>query len=201
MTDLSGGQAARVGMASLHLSRYDIFLLDERPITWTRRTTNNLDLDGIDHLEQFMTGLQAGAVLVSHDREFLTGVVNRVLEIDHAQRQVRQYGGGYAVYLEEREVARSHAEANYEAYAETRAALEARVRAQRQWAEKGVKNARRRASDRDKHIRTARTESSQKRSANARQTGRLIERLEVVEQPRRSGSFGWSSIPLRARAR
>ncbi|HEY3608741.1 MAG TPA: ATP-binding cassette domain-containing protein, partial [Pseudonocardiaceae bacterium] len=52
MTSLSGGQAARAGMASLLLSRYDVFLLDE--------PTNDLDLDGLDRLERFVGGLRAG---------------------------------------------------------------------------------------------------------------------------------------------
>ena len=52
MTALSGGQAARAGLASLLLSRYDVFLLDE--------PTNDLDLDGLDRLERFVTGLRAG---------------------------------------------------------------------------------------------------------------------------------------------
>ena len=50
MTSLSGGQAARAGLASLLLSRYDIFLLDE--------PTNDLDLDGLDRLEAFVAGLR-----------------------------------------------------------------------------------------------------------------------------------------------
>nr|MDT0665242.1 ATP-binding cassette domain-containing protein [Micromonospora sp. DSM 115978] len=63
MTTLSGGQAARVGLASLLLSRFDVFLLDE--------PTNDLDLDGLARLESFVGGLRAGVVVVSHDREFL----------------------------------------------------------------------------------------------------------------------------------
>jgi ATPase subunit of ABC transporter with duplicated ATPase domains len=177
MTALSGGQAARAGMASLLLSRYDIFLLDE--------PTNDLDLDGLRRLEEFVAGLRAGTVLVSHDREFLTRSVHRIVELDLAQQQVRHYGGGYAGYLEEREVIRRHARADFEEYADTRAALQTRARAQRAWADKGVKNARRKASDKDKHIRTARTESSEKQAAKARQTDRLIERLDVVEEPRK----------------
>ncbi len=177
MTALSGGQAARAGMASLLLSRYDVFLLDE--------PTNDLDLDGLRRLEEFVAGLRVGTVLVSHDREFLTRSVTRVVELDLAQQQVRHYGGGYAAYLEEREVIRRHARADFEEYADTRAALQARARAQRAWADKGVRNARRKASDNDKHIRTARTESSEKQAAKARQTDRLIERLEVVEEPRK----------------
>ncbi|MEV6374585.1 ABC-F family ATP-binding cassette domain-containing protein [Micromonospora musae] len=177
MTGLSGGQAARAGLASLLLSRYDVFLLDE--------PTNDLDLAGLERLEEFVTGLRAGTVLVSHDREFLTRTVTRVLELDLPQQQVNHYGGGYAAYLEEREVARRHARADYEEYADTRATLENRARAQRAWMEKGVKNARRKATDNDKIGRKFRTEATEKQAAKARQTDRLIERLEVVEEPRK----------------
>lgn len=176
-TGLSGGQAARAGLASLLLSRYDVFLLDE--------PTNDLDLSGLDRLEEFVTGLRAGTVLVSHDREFLTRTVTRVLELDLAQQQVHHYGGGYAAYLEEREVARRHARADFEEYADTRAGLEARARTQRGWMEKGVKNARRKATDNDKIGRKFRSESSEKQAAKAKQTERLIERLDVVEEPRK----------------
>ncbi|BCJ64677.1 ABC-F family ATP-binding cassette domain-containing protein [Polymorphospora rubra] len=177
MTTLSGGQAARASMASLLLSRYDVFLLDE--------PTNDLDLDGLRRLEEFVTGLRAGTVLVSHDREFLTRTVTRIVELDLPQQQVRHYGGGYAAYLEEREVARRHAREEYEEYADTRAGLEARARTQRSWMEKGVKNARRKATDNDKIGRKFRSEATEKQAAKARQTERLIERLEVVEEPRK----------------
>ncbi|MEU7930146.1 ABC-F family ATP-binding cassette domain-containing protein [Micromonospora echinofusca] len=177
MTGLSGGQAARAGLASLLLSRYDVFLLDE--------PTNDLDLAGLERLEEFVTGLRAGTVLVSHDREFLARTVTRVLELDLHQQQIRHYGGGYAGYLEEREVARRHAREDYEEYAGTRAGLEARARTQRAWMEKGVKNARRKATDNDKIGRKFRAEATEKQAAKAKQTERLIERLEVVEEPRK----------------
>ncbi|MFE5396055.1 ABC-F family ATP-binding cassette domain-containing protein [Streptomyces sp. NPDC056568] len=177
MTALSGGQAARAGLASLLLSRYDVFLLDE--------PTNDLDLDGLERLERFVTGLRAGTVVVSHDREFLTRTVTKVLELDLAQRQINLYGGGYEAYLEEREVARRHARDDYEEYADRRAALQDRAQTQRSWMDKGVKNARRKAGDNDKIGRKFRSESSEKQAAKARQTQRMIERLEVVEEPRK----------------
>jgi ATPase subunit of ABC transporter with duplicated ATPase domains len=177
MTALSGGQAARAGLASLLLSRYDVFLLDE--------PTNDLDLDGLQRLESFVGGLRAGTVLVSHDREFLARTVDKVLELDLAQQQVNLYGGGYTAYLEERETARRHARERFEEYAGTRSALEARARTQRAWMEKGVKNARRKATDNDKIARNARVEATEKQAAKARQTDRLIERLETVEEPRK----------------
>jgi ATPase subunit of ABC transporter with duplicated ATPase domains len=177
MTSLSGGQAARAGMASLLLSRYDIFLLDE--------PTNDLDLDGLERLEKFVTGLRAGTVLVSHDREFLARTVTRVLELDLHQNSVRLYGGGYESYLDERARARQHARDDYEEFADTKASLEARGRMQRAWMDKGVKNARRKATDNDKNARKFRADATEKQASKARQTDRMIERLEVVEEPRK----------------
>ncbi|MEU3071045.1 ABC-F family ATP-binding cassette domain-containing protein [Streptomyces sp. NPDC006906] len=176
MTALSGGQAARAGLASLLLSRYDVFLLDE--------PTNDLDLDGLERLERFVAGLRAGTVVISHDREFLMRTVTKVLELDLAQQQINLYGGGYAAYLEERETARRHAREDYEEYADKKASLEARGHMQRSWMDKGVRNARRKATDGDKLGRNARSEASEKQAAKARQTQRMIERLDVVEEPR-----------------
>jgi ATPase subunit of ABC transporter with duplicated ATPase domains len=177
MTALSGGQAARACLASLLLSRYDVFLLDE--------PTNDLDLAGLDALEAFVQGLRAGTVLVSHDREFLARTVNRVVELDLALQQVTSYGGDYAAYLQEREVARRHAREEYDEYADTRTSLQERARSQRAWMEKGVRNARRKQRDNDKIGRKFRAEATEKQAAKARQTQRLIERLDVIEEPRK----------------
>jgi ATPase subunit of ABC transporter with duplicated ATPase domains len=177
MSALSGGQAARAGLASLLLSRYDLILLDE--------PTNDLDLDGLGRLEEFVRGLRTGTVVVSHDREFLTRTVTRVVELDLAQQQVRHYGGGYTAYLHEREVARRHAREEYEEYAETRATLQERARTQRAWMDKGLRNARRKAPDNDRKARGVRVEATEKQAAKARQTERMIERLEVVDEPRK----------------
>ncbi len=177
MTSLSGGQAARAGMASLLLSRYDVFLLDE--------PTNDLDLDGLERLEKFVTGLRAATVLVSHDREFLARTVTSVLELDLHQNQVNLFGGGYESYLEERARARRHAREEYDEFADTKASLEARGRMQRAWMDKGVKNARRKATDNDKNARKFRADATEKQASKARQTDRMIERLDVVEEPRK----------------
>ncbi|WP_319944719.1 ABC-F family ATP-binding cassette domain-containing protein [Nocardia macrotermitis] len=178
MTGLSGGQAARAGLASVLLSRFDILLLDE--------PTNDLDLDGLDRLEQFVSGVRVPLMVISHDREFLARTVNRIVELDLAQQQVGVYDGGYEAYLAEREIARRHAREAYEDYADTKAGLQARATMQRNWLEHGVRNARRKAkNDSDKAGRKMRAESTEKQASKMRQTQRRIERLDVVEEPRK----------------
>ena len=177
MTALSGGQAARVGLAALLVSRFDVVLLDE--------PTNDLDLDGLDRLERFVSDLRGGVVLVSHDREFLSRSVTRVLELDLAQNTTTVFGGGYAGYLEEREVLRRHKRDEYEEFAEKKADLVARARTQREWSSQGVRNAMRKAPDNDKIRRRAATESSEKQAQKVRQMESRIARLDEVAEPRK----------------
>ncbi|WP_263311015.1 ABC-F family ATP-binding cassette domain-containing protein [Brachybacterium atlanticum] len=177
MTSLSGGQAARVGLAALLLSRFDLVLLDE--------PTNDLDLDGLDRLEAFVQGLRGGVVLVSHDREFLARCVTEVLELDLAQHSHRLYGGGYEAYLEERSTVRRHARERYEEFAQKKADLVDRARTQREWSSQGVRNAMRKAPDNDRIRRRAQTESSEKQARKVRQMESRIARLEEVEEPRK----------------
>ncbi|OAN33634.1 ABC-F family ATP-binding cassette domain-containing protein [Microbacterium sp. H83] len=177
MTGLSGGQAARVGVAALLLSRFDIVLLDE--------PTNDLDLDGLDRLESFVRGLRGGVVLVSHDREFLARTVTRVLELDLAQNTHRLYGGGYDAFLEERAVVKRHLREKYDEFADKKADLVARARTQREWSSQGVRNAMKKSPDNDKIKRKASMESSEKQAQKVRQMESRIARLEEVEEPRK----------------
>ncbi|WP_127480675.1 ABC-F family ATP-binding cassette domain-containing protein [Nocardioides pantholopis] len=177
MTTLSGGQAARVALAALLLSRFDVVLLDE--------PTNDLDLAGLERLESFVRGLRAGVVLVSHDREFLARCVTRIVELDLAQHQVSVYDGGYDAFLEERAVARRHAREAYEEFADKKSDLVSRARTQREWSSQGVRNAMKKAPDNDKIRRKAQAESSEKQAQKVRQMESRIARLEEVEEPRK----------------
>jgi ATPase subunit of ABC transporter with duplicated ATPase domains len=177
MTGLSGGQAARVGLAALLLSRFDIALLDE--------PTNDLDLDGLERLERFVQGQRGGIVLVSHDREFLARCVTKVLELDLAQSSNRVFGGGYDAYLDERETARRHAREAYDEFADKKADLVGRARTQREWSSQGVRNAMKKAPDNDKIRRKASAESSEKQAQKVRQMESRIARLDEVDEPRK----------------
>ena len=177
MTSLSGGQAARAALAALLLSRFDVVLLDE--------PTNDLDLAGLERLEGFVRGARAGVVLVSHDREFLSRVVTRVVELDLAQGRVAVYDGGYDAFLEERAVARRHAREAYEEFSDKKADLVNRARIQREWSSQGVRNAIKKSPDNDKIRRKAQMESSEKQGQKVRQMESRIARLEEVEEPRK----------------
>ncbi len=184
MTSLSGGQAARAALAALLLSRFDLVLLDE--------PTNDLDLAGLDRLEGFVRGLRSGVVLVSHDREFLSRVVTRIVELDLVQHQVSVYDGGYDAFLEERLVARRHAREAYEEFSDTKADLVSRARTQREWSSQGVRNAIKKAPDNDKIRRRASVESSEKQAQKVRQMESRIARLQEVEEPRKEWALRFS---------
>ncbi|QYF75026.1 ABC-F family ATP-binding cassette domain-containing protein [Cryobacterium sp. PAMC25264] len=187
MTALSGGQVARVGLAALLLSRFDIVLLDE--------PTNDLDLDGLERLEAFVRGLRGGVVLVSHDREFLSRSVTRVLELDLAQNANRVFGGGYDSYLEERETARRQKRAAFDEFADKKADLVGRARIQREWSSQGVRNAMKKAPDNDKIRRKASAESSEKQAQKVRQMESRIKRLDEVDEPRKEWKLEFTIGP------
>ncbi|GAB3539147.1 ABC-F family ATP-binding cassette domain-containing protein [Arthrobacter tecti] len=184
VTGLSGGQLARVALAALLLSRFDVVLLDE--------PTNDLDLDGLSRLEAFMRSLRGGAVLVSHDREFLARCVTTVVELDLAQNQVAVYDGGYDAFLEERAVAKRHAREAYEEFAEKKQDLVSRARTQREWSSQGVRNAMKKSPDSDKLRRRASMESSEKQAQKVRQMESRIARLDEVPEPRKEWQLQFS---------
>jgi ATPase subunit of ABC transporter with duplicated ATPase domains len=177
MTTLSGGQAARAGLAAVLLSRFDVLLLDE--------PTNDLDLQGLALLEELVQRTGAAIAIISHDREFLARTVTEVLELDLHQQQWHLHGGGYEAYLVERERRRDAARQRYDAYRGTVDELTARARTQRGWADKGARTARRDRSEKDKFIRHHDIATSEQLAAKARRTDRMIERLEEVDEPRK----------------
>jgi len=174
---VSGGQRARVGLAAILLSRFDVTLLDE--------PTNDLDFAGLEVLEAFVGGLEGGAVIVSHDRRFLDRTVTEVLELDEHTRRGTHYAGGWDAYLAARAVEARHAETRYATYAESRRALEDRVRTQRQWASVGVAKARRSQSDNDKAQRGFKLNRTESLAAKVRISEKRLARLDAdaVEKP------------------
>ncbi len=176
MLSLSGGEAARVSLAALMLTRFDVLLLDE--------PTNNLDLDSLDRLEQFVNGVQGAVALVSHDREFLRRVVTDVAELDEFTHGVTVFAGGYDTYIHEREIARQHAWQAWEEYDTKRSTLAQRSQREREWATQGLSRAKNKPVDNDKNVRNYKINQTEQLAGRAARTDRAMERLDVVEQPR-----------------
>jgi ATPase subunit of ABC transporter with duplicated ATPase domains len=153
-----------------------VFLLDE--------PTNDLDLDGLARLESWVGSLQAGAIVVSHDREFLRRVVTHVAEIDEFTHRISTYSGGWVAYLAERELAAQHARERYEEYAEKKSNLAGRAQREREWATQGLSKAKKDTSEKDKFIRAYKINQTEQLAGKAARTEKAIERLEVVEEPR-----------------
>jgi ATPase subunit of ABC transporter with duplicated ATPase domains len=177
---LSGGQAARLALAAVLLARFDVLLLDE--------PTNDLDLAGLDLLENHLAAFRGGLVVVSHDRAFLERIAGQVLQIDPHTRAVKLYGGGYQAYREELERDKARAAEAYQTYATTRDDLIERARRQREWARSGERSARSAATRRkepDKSIRRGMVEGAQKQAARGAAALRAAERLEPVAEPRK----------------
>jgi ATPase subunit of ABC transporter with duplicated ATPase domains len=172
---LSGGQEARVDLAAIVLSRFDLTLLDE--------PTNDLDFDGLRRLESLVADRRGGMAIVSHDRAFLDGTVTDVLELDEHARAGRLYGGGWAGYLAERATARGHAAEAYAVYETARRQLRNRAQRERQWATSGVSREKRNATDHDKAQRDFRINKTEKLASRARRTERALDALEEVEKP------------------
>jgi ATP-binding cassette subfamily F protein 3 len=83
----SGGQQARLLLASALIQEPDILLLDE--------PTNNLDKDGIAHLTDFLIKYKKTVVVISHDSHFLNSFTDAVLYLDVYTRKIEQYVGNY----------------------------------------------------------------------------------------------------------
>jgi ABC transport system ATP-binding/permease protein len=104
VSELSGGQQKRVAIARALLSHPDLLMLDE--------PTNHLDAETTQWLEEELDQYEGALLLVTHDRYFLDGLVDRIVEINppgSAQAGLVTYPGNYQAYLEQKLVASENA--------------------------------------------------------------------------------------------
>lgn len=92
LTQFSGGWRMRLNLAQALLCRSDLLLLDE--------PTNHLDLDAVMWLERWLQSYPGTLVLISHDRDFLDPIVNRIVHVEN--QQLNEYTGNYSSFETQR---------------------------------------------------------------------------------------------------
>jgi ATPase subunit of ABC transporter with duplicated ATPase domains len=196
---MSGGEAARAGLAAILLSRYDVLLLDE--------PTNDLDFAGLERLERFLRDTSAAAVIVSHDRDFLERAVDRIVELSEWTHRSSEYAGGFAEYERARDAARAQQYERYGAFESEKQRLEEQRRRMQDWERRGYGQGRKKKKTKDVAKafagRIARLDHAEKpyepwrlqlELAGARRAGDVVARLEAAVVQR--GGFRLGPVDL-----
>ena len=104
VSDFSGGWRMRLNLAQALICRSDLLLLDE--------PTNHLDLDAVIWLEKWLKSYQGTLILISHDRDFLDPVVDKIIHIE--QQNMFEYTGNYSSFERQRATRLAQQQAMYE---------------------------------------------------------------------------------------
>jgi ATPase subunit of ABC transporter with duplicated ATPase domains len=194
LSALSGGQAARLGLAVLTASRHDVVLLDE--------PTNHLDDDGLAALLRVVRAHRGGMVVVSHDRAFLANAVDELIVLgdpDAPAGAALQHHGDFASWERARADRRRRALAEHEEAVAARDALRSAAEETRRRAAASVRKAGGKTHDGDKHAREwvrMRAEGMQHR---ARVVGARADR-PVPAAPRDEARLALTLTPAERRA-
>lgn len=104
VSDFSGGWRMRLNLAQALICRSDLLLLDE--------PTNHLDLDAVIWLERWLKSYQGTLILISHDRDFLDPVVEKIIHIE--QQGLFEYTGNYSSFELQRATRLAQQQSQYE---------------------------------------------------------------------------------------
>ena len=141
MNSLSGGLRRRVLLAAALVSEPDLLLLDE--------PTNHLDIDSIEWLETWLKNYSGALLVVTHDRQFLAQVANRIVEIDRGQ--LHAHDCDYPTYLDRREAIRLTENKENDLF-------DKRLKEEEVWLRQGIKARRTRNEGRVRRLKALREE-------------------------------------------
>jgi len=114
VASFSGGWRMRLNLAQALMCPSDLLLLDE--------PTNHLDLDAILWLEDWLKRYPGTLIIISHDRDFLDGVVNVIAHL--ADKKIKRYGGNYSTFERQRSIDLALGQATFEKQSRERAHLQ-----------------------------------------------------------------------------
>lgn len=154
MSYLTGNEKVKVLLAQALFGNPDIILLDE--------PTNNLDVDAVSWLEDFLLDYEGTVIVVSHDRHFLNTVCTHIVDIDYGK--VKMYVG------------------NYEFWYESSQLIQQMIKQQNKKAEEKIK---------ELQTFIARFSANKSKSKQATSRKKLLDKLTVEEMPASSRRYPW----------
>ncbi len=191
MAELSGGWRRRVALARALVGEPEVLLLDE--------PTNHLDIPAIQWLQQVLRDYQGALVLITHDRQFLRQVANRIVELDRGQ--LSSWEGDYAGFLNYRaQVLAAEDKANAE--------FDKRLAREERWIRQGIKARRTRNEGRVRALKAMRAERSARRerlgqasmsAAEVANSGKIVAELTDISHQFDGGPVieGFSTMIMR----
>ncbi len=171
LSNLSGGERTRAGLAALLAMQPDLLLLDE--------PTNHLDIAGQRWLVDFLATYPGAVVIVSHDRAFLEETVNRIAAFRPDSTSIDLHTGGYADYVETRQKRQEAELETWKRQQEKIAALESSIDQQERSARK--------VEGETIHFHYRKRAAKVARAATVRKARleRMLDSEELVDKPRR----------------
>ncbi len=170
LSELSGGERTRAGLAALLAMQPDVLLLDE--------PTNHLDIAGQRWLVEFLDSYPGAVVTVSHDRAFLEEAVNRIAAFQTGSTTIELHTGGYADYVETRHKRQEAELETYKRQQEKIAALESSIDQQERTARKVE------GETIDFHYRKRAAKVARAATVRKSRLERMLNSEEMVEKPR-----------------
>lgn len=144
---LSGGQARRLSLAAAIINEPDVLLLDE--------PTNHLDIEAIEWLEKFLLKQSITLILITHDRQFMQQIANRIFEIDLTQ--LTAFDGSYQDFLKHKEFLLATEERERELF-------DKKLKQEEAWIRQGIKARRTRNEGRVRALKKMREQLQQRQT-------------------------------------
>ncbi|WP_326907268.1 ribosomal protection-like ABC-F family protein [Sedimentibacter sp. MB31-C6] len=178
---MSGGEKTRFKLAGALDNKSAIIFADE--------PTSNLDIEGIELLEEKLSDYNGGLILISHDRNFLDKLCNKIIEIENGKIEI--YNGNYSFYRNQKNQEKERVRFEYEEYIKEKKRLEEVIKEKKQKS-KSIKRAPKRMGNSEARLHKM---GGQKAKANldraVKNVKKRIENLETKEKP-----IGQSGIKL-----
>ncbi len=171
--NMSGGEKTRFKLAGALENESSILFADE--------PTSNLDIDGIEIMEEEFLEYNGALIIISHDRSFLDKLCSKILEVENGS--IKIYNGNYSDYKEQKTLERERAQFEYDEYVNEKKRLERVVIDTKQKA-KNIKKAPKRMGNSEARLHKMGGQKAKKNlDKKVKNAVKRIEHLELKEKP------------------